>query len=117
MPLVCFRYSIPARRQVIKFLEKKKDEMTAKLKSDLERTESVSITPDGWTNLNTESYVYYTITAHYIDKDLILKTAVLETKKMEGFHTSEKNATSLKETNFFKIYQTALVFERFHGKN
>ena len=96
MPLVFFRYSIPARRQVVKSLEKKKDEMTAKLKSDLERTESVSITHDGWTSLNTESY--NTITAHYIDTDWNMKTAVLETKKMEGSHTSEKIATTLEET-------------------
>ena len=46
--------------------------------------------------MNTESY--NTVTAHFIDTDWNMKTAVLETKKMEGSHTSEKIAAALKET-------------------
>lgn len=70
--------------------------MTEKLKTDLNELESVSITHDGWTSLNTESY--NTTTAHFIDSNWEMKTVVLETKKLEGSHTGEKLAASLKET-------------------
>ena len=91
-----FRHSIPSRNTLVRALEKKKDEITEKLKSDIGKCESVSITHDGWTSMNTESYT--TVTAHFIDTAWQMKTAVLETKKLEGSHTSEKIAAALKET-------------------
>lgn len=93
--LLFFRYSIPSRSTVLRSLEKKKA-ITGKLKSDIDHCESVSITHDGWTSMNTESY--NTVTVHFIDAEWQMKTAVLENKKLEGSHTSEKIAAALKET-------------------
>ena len=62
LPLVFFRYSIPNRRQVVPFFETN-DEITGTLKSDIEQTESISTTHNGWTSLNTESYT--TLTAYF----------------------------------------------------
>lgn len=64
------RYKIPSRFTVISRLEKKKEEIGAKLNNDLESVKDISITHDGWTSLNTESY--FTTTIHYIDRSLEL---------------------------------------------
>ncbi|XP_069110369.1 E3 SUMO-protein ligase ZBED1-like [Argopecten irradians] len=54
------------------------------------------MTHDGWTSCSTESY--NTTTIHYINKDWDLKTATLNTKKMDGSHTAERLAESILET-------------------
>ncbi|CAG2219590.1 unnamed protein product [Mytilus edulis] len=56
---------------------------------------NVSITHDGWTSCNTESYIY--VTAHFITNQWELVNAVLQTKKVEGSHTGENIANALKE--------------------
>lgn len=55
-----------------------------------------AITHDGWTIANTESY--NTVTGHFITPEWELKSVVLETKKVEGSHTAENIASSLRET-------------------
>ncbi|XP_048753925.2 E3 SUMO-protein ligase ZBED1-like [Ostrea edulis] len=90
------RYKIPSRFTVISRLEKKKEEIEAKLNNDLESVKDISITHDGWTSLNTESY--FTTTIHYIDRSWELQSAVLGTVKMELSHTSENIANSLQKT-------------------
>ena len=73
-------------------------QMTAKLKLDLPPVgESLAITHDGWTSCATESYD--TVTAHYINKDWELRSAVLQTSKVEGCHTGEHIAERLQGTN------------------
>lgn len=62
-----FRYQVPSRPTVIKRLEEKKLRVEDKFKSQLKLSADISITHDGWTSLNTESY--YTTTVHFIDND------------------------------------------------
>lgn len=91
-----FRYSIPSRRDVGRGLEKKFIEMTEKMRKDIKSVEQLAITHDSWTSLNTESYG--TVTVHLIDEQWNLKTYVIETKKLDGSHTAEKIADSLRAT-------------------
>lgn len=70
--------------------------METKIKVEIQQCRNVSITHDGWTSLNTESY--NTTTLHFINNDWELKTAVLDTKKIEGSHTSERIAETLETT-------------------
>ena len=77
-------------------LEKKKIEVEARVKEEIKSFENVAITHDCWTSLNTESYS--TVTVHYIDQRWNMKSAVLETQKMEGSHTSDNISKGLMET-------------------
>lgn len=89
------RYKLPSQQDVVKSLNTKKDQMRSTLKLDLGSVSDVAITHDGWTSCATESYS--AVTAHFIDDKWNLKSAVLQTKKVEGSHTSEKIAEGLKE--------------------
>ncbi|WAR27086.1 ZBED1-like protein [Mya arenaria] len=90
------RYKLPSRRDITRRLEKKKDEVKDKVRTDLETCDNVSITHDSWTSLKNESYE--TVTAHFIDNSWTLKTAVLGAMKVEGSHTAQNISTSLKKT-------------------
>lgn len=92
-----FRYQVPSRPTVIKRLEEKKLKVEDKLKSQLKLSADISITHDGWTSLNTESY--YTTTVHFIDNDWCLQSAVLGTIKLAGSHTGQNIANELKNTS------------------
>jgi hypothetical protein len=54
----------------------------------------VAITHDGWTSCATQSYD--TITVHFINANWELRSAVLQTRKVEGSHTAENIAAKLK---------------------
>jgi hypothetical protein len=56
----------------------------------------VAITHDMWTSANTESYG--TTTCHYITDTWEMKGVVLETKKMDGHHSSENIFQELEST-------------------
>ncbi|XP_062577042.1 E3 SUMO-protein ligase ZBED1-like [Saccostrea cucullata] len=90
------RYKVPSRPTVIKRLEEKKLKVEEQLKTQLRLSTDISITHDGWTSLNTKSY--YTTTAHFIDNDWCLQSAVLGTIKLAGSHTSQNIANELKNT-------------------
>lgn len=60
---------------------------STKLKADLEKCAHVSLTTDGWTARNTESYV--TVTVHWLDSSWELKSAVLETVTLSESHTAQ----------------------------
>ena len=93
--IIC-RYKIPGRKSVRNRLEKKKEMVQTKLKNDLSEIRDISITHDGWTSVNTESFS--TVTGHFISKDWELKSVVLETKKVTGSHTGENIKNTLLET-------------------
>lgn len=88
-----FRYTLPSRNSVVKMISVKKTQMEEKLKRDIETT-GIAVTHDCWTSINTESYG--TVTAHFIDKEWRLKSAVLETRKIVGSHTGEAIAENFK---------------------
>ena len=63
------------------------EETRQKLLKDLNEITGAGVTTDGWTSIATKGYV--TVTVHYINKEWILKSAVLETKELPGSHTAE----------------------------
>ena len=84
-------------------LKKKHLEMKAKLKAELSSAGSeILITHDGWTSMATESYD--TVTAHFINRDWELKSAVLHTLKVTDSHTGEKIAEGL--TGIYNLKHT-----------
>ncbi|KAK2578599.1 hypothetical protein KPH14_012218 [Odynerus spinipes] len=78
-----------------KLLENCYQEVHQKLKNDLADTKYVAITTDSWTSCVSESYL--TVTCHYINKNLELKSGVLSTKLLANGvnHTAENIAESL----------------------
>jgi hypothetical protein len=91
-----FRYTVPGKKAVMRALEKKNEEMHNRVLTDLKNAQGVSLTHDGWTSMNTESFD--TVTAHLISEDWELKSMVLQTKKIEGQHTGENISKNLLET-------------------
>ena len=77
-------------------LERKKLEIDEKIKEDVKSAPFVSITHDGWTSLNTESY--FTTTIHFISDTWMLNNAVLGTIQLKGSHTSENIAAEPRAT-------------------
>lgn len=86
------RYTPPNKRVIQKLLDKKKEEITLKIRADM-KDQHLAITHDGWTSLNTESYS--TVTGHFITDEWVLKSVVLETAKVEGSHTGENIMNNL----------------------
>ncbi|XP_053374207.1 E3 SUMO-protein ligase ZBED1-like [Mercenaria mercenaria] len=90
------RYKPPSRYDVQKSLDGKMRQMTVKLQNELPPVGGhLAITHDGWTSCATESYD--TVTAHFINSNWELRSAVLQTTKVEGSHTGEHIAERLKE--------------------
>lgn len=78
--------------------------MVEKLKKDLPSISKggfVAITHDGWTSCATQSYD--TITVHFINASWELRSAVLQTRKVEGSHTAENIAGKLEGGRSFLI--------------
>ncbi|XP_069699303.1 E3 SUMO-protein ligase ZBED1-like [Periplaneta americana] len=64
-----------------------------KVKVQLESAEYVTITTDGWTSINNESYL--SVTAHYI-KNVQMESYLLECYKYDAKHTAQNLAEELK---------------------
>lgn len=93
------RYVVPCRKTLNSMLERKHEDMKKKLKNDLKDLKDISITHDGWTSMNTESFE--TFTGHFISQDWQLKSVAVETIKVEGSHTAEHIARNVQ-----KVQQT-----------
>lgn len=57
------------------------------IKDEVKTIHGIGLTTDSWTSLTSEHYIGYT--AHYINKDWVLKSKVLSTDCSEEKHTSE----------------------------
>lgn len=104
------RYVLPSRYDISRILKQKEDHMKEKLRHDLPPENGfIAITHDGWTSCATESYD--TITAHFINNDWELHSAVLQTCKVEGSHTAQNIAGRLQGTRHlicFHFYKSIL---------
>lgn len=89
------RYKIPSKRSMITSLEATSKEIRSKISKDT-RSAPISLTHDGWTSNMTQSYD--TVTCHVVTDKWELKSAVLQTKKVEGKHTGENIAANLQAT-------------------
>lgn len=82
------RYTLPSRatfRNAI--LPQMYKEVAAKLKTIIQQTNTYSITTDGWTSRNTDSFVTYTL--HVVDTEFIMHSYVLGTYKFKTEHTAD----------------------------
>lgn len=57
----------------------------------LDQMEKVALTTDAWTSLALESYV--TVTCHYIDEKLEMKSTVLQTRSMPERHSGKSRCS------------------------
>lgn len=89
------RYTIPSRRTIERTLIPNKYESTrSKVFELVSKAKHVAITSDIWTSMNTESYL--TVTVHFFDTKLQLRTFVLNTKKLTAKHTAQYLSEVLK---------------------
>ncbi|XP_049289537.1 E3 SUMO-protein ligase ZBED1-like [Anopheles funestus] len=69
-------------------------ETLSKVKSKISSAKSVSLTMDGWTNINNTSF--YAVTSHFIDDDAHLCSFLLECSEFSISHTGQNIAQWLK---------------------
>lgn len=86
--LLCPAYSMPSRKTISESLIPKMfNDLHLKIEKKIMEAEALCLTTDAWTSINNESFI--AITAHYIDKDFILRTYLLDCFKYTENHTSE----------------------------
>jgi len=83
MALACPRFTLPSRRTCTRDTVKIYFEQKAKLKMFLqENCQRVSLTTDGWTSQQQDSYM--TVTAHFIDNNWCLHKKIISFFKVKG---------------------------------
>ena len=88
-------YKLPTRKTISSTLLQQACDVTeGKIRQQLQTTEAVTITTDGWTSNNTESYLC--VTAHYINSDMEMCSSLLECFKYSDKHTADNLCTELK---------------------
>ncbi|XP_019746963.1 zinc finger BED domain-containing protein 1-like isoform X2 [Hippocampus comes] len=90
------KYSMPARPHFKSLMEKKHQQITEKLKTVLQDTESVALTTDIWTSMGTESYLR--VACHFLGEDWEMKSFSLTTVPLKENHTAANIADCLEET-------------------
>jgi len=82
-------YTLPSRKTLTtSLLPVMYNEVYEKVRNDINsNAHYVSLITDSWTSVKNESYT--AVTAHYIDKDCILKIYLLSCFKYSESHTSE----------------------------
>lgn len=100
-------YELPSRTTLKNVqMESRYVDMKAALQSILHTVENLAITTDLWTSVANESFV--TVTCHFIDKEFLLRSAVLSTDQLNETtnHSAQNIADSvtiiLKEWNIFE---------------
>ena len=87
------KYQLPSRRNLMRKLLVKYDEVKQTVKNQLNIASSVCLTTDIWTSRTTQGYM--TVTCHFIDELWQLKSFVLETFHLNVAHTAENIAAEL----------------------
>ncbi|KAJ8940592.1 hypothetical protein NQ314_010670 [Rhamnusium bicolor] len=81
-------YQLPSRTTFSRtLLPSKYDEAVILVKNKFRDAESISITTDTWTSSATENYI--AITAHYLDKNWIINSLLVDCFKFGESHTSQ----------------------------
>lgn len=90
------RYELPSRRSITRrLIPERCTTERERVKAELAMVEDVSLTTDIWTSSATQGFI--TVTIHYLNQLWILESTVLETKCIEGDHTSEVIAATLRD--------------------
>ncbi|XP_058121973.1 E3 SUMO-protein ligase ZBED1 [Anopheles coustani] len=65
---LCPKYNLPTKKKLSnEMLDLAYEEQFAKILNNISKASTVSLTSDGWTNINNDCF--FALTAHYIDKD------------------------------------------------
>ncbi|XP_049300483.1 E3 SUMO-protein ligase ZBED1-like [Anopheles funestus] len=96
-------YDLPSRKCLTNALLPTIYEKTLlSVKNNLIQAKAVSLTADGWSNVNQVSF--FAITAHYIDENFQLRTYLLECSEFTTSHTAQNIAVWIKKvTEKFNI--------------
>ena len=87
-------YKMPTRKTVSStLLPQLYATIKERVKEEIKSTDSVCITTDGWSSRANESYL--SVTAHYLDNKLELKSSLLECFKYDEKHTANNLAEEL----------------------
>ena len=86
-------YKVPSHQTIMQRINKMYGEVKGVVEKGLNDVSDVAITTDAWTSLATESYV--TVTVHYITKEWLMKSAVLDTSELDELHSAENLAIRL----------------------
>jgi hypothetical protein len=101
------RYLAPCKKTLVDRLKSKYNAIRAEVFQHV-KGQQVALTHDGWTSLNTQSYD--TVTCSFITERWELKCWVLSTLQVEGSHTGENIAESLKQVRkIWKLKQVVTV--------
>ncbi|XP_069694254.1 zinc finger BED domain-containing protein 6-like [Periplaneta americana] len=88
-------YKLLTRKTVTNVLLQQTCDITkGKINQALEASEAVTLTTDGWTSFSNESYL--SVMAHYIGKDMEMKSSLLENFVYSEKHTAENLCNELK---------------------
>ncbi|XP_036319852.1 zinc finger BED domain-containing protein 4-like [Rhagoletis pomonella] len=92
----CGGYKLPARKTLSQnLIPKVYNDLESEIRSQLQDTFAVCLTNDGWTPSTNISYI--AVTAHFIDKNTTLCSALLCCKELDCSHTGENLCGFLKE--------------------
>ena len=90
------RYQFPWRATFSEdIIPKMYDSVSARVKGELLKAETIAWTTDSWTSRATQSYV--TITAHFINPEMELCSRVLQTRQLPESHTGEHVGNVLRQ--------------------
>ena len=87
-------HHIPSRRNLMRKLPTKYEEVKARVKKCLEGAAHVCLTTDIWTSQATQGYI--AVSCHFLDELWLMQTFVLETFNLTVSHTAENIAAELK---------------------
>lgn len=92
----CRGYKLPARKTLSQnLIPKVYNDIESEIRSQLQDAFAACLTTAGWTSSTNISYI--AVTAHFIDKNTTLCSALLCCKELDGSHTGENVCAFLKE--------------------
>ena len=88
------KYQLPCRREIASnLLPTLYEETKSQLFRELCDANAIALTTDLWSSRHTQSFM--TVTAHFINKEWVLKSCVLETPRLAASHTAQNISDEL----------------------
>lgn len=95
--MLCPGYSLPSRKTInTSLIVQKCNQCKDRIKQKLSNVEAVCLTTDGWTLIKNESFM--AVTAHFINSDNKLDSALLTCQEFVKRHTAENLEMFLQQT-------------------
>jgi len=91
------RYHLPSRKYFVeKLLPLVHDEVKTRVNAEIGRVSHFSFTTDAWSSSGGDCLLL-SLTAHWLTKEFVRKSAVLHVQPLEGSHTGEYFSSSIQE--------------------